>query len=107
MNRIAKAAIILSAAAGLALAESWSGKLIDANCKPDPDSQKSASASCAPTASTRVFAIQTADGKVYRLDSEGNSKAEAAIKKDPTKTDVTVSGSMQGQMVKVDSIDLH
>jgi hypothetical protein len=104
MNRIMKTAIFFVATAGLVLADSWSGKLIDATCKPDPNSQN---ASCAPTATTRVFAIQTADGKVYRLDNAGNAKAVETIKNDPTKTTVTVSGSLDGQMVKVDTLDLH
>jgi hypothetical protein len=103
-----KVGIIVLAAAALGLADSWSGKLIDANCKPDPNSSsKDSSPSCAPTPSTRVFAIQTADGKVFRLDNAGNTKAAAALKEDPTKTSVTVSGSLDGQMVKVDSIDLQ
>jgi hypothetical protein len=104
MNRITKSAMILFASAGLMLAESWSGKLIDANCKPDA---KDPSATCAPTQSTRVFAVQTADGKVYRLDNSGNAKAAEAVKNDPSKTNVTVSGSLDGQMVKVESIDLR
>jgi len=108
MNLITKVGIIALATAALGLAESWTGKLIDGNCKQDPNasSKESPSASCAPTASTKVFAIQTADGKVFRLDNAGNMKAAAALKNDPSKTSVTVSGSLDGQMVKVDSIDL-
>jgi hypothetical protein len=107
MNLITKVGIIALATAALGLAESWTGKLIDGNCKPEPNASKeSPSASCAPTASTKVFAIQTADGKVFRLDNAGNMKAAAALKNDPSKTSVTVSGSLDGQMVKVDSIDL-
>jgi hypothetical protein len=105
MKRIMKLGIIVLATAALGLAENWTGKLIDANCKPDPNS--SSQNSCAPTPSTKVFAIQTADGKVFRLDNAGNTKAAAALKQDPTKTGVTVSGSLDGQMVKVDSIDLQ
>jgi len=54
-----------------------------------------------------VFAIQTADGKVFRLDNPGNMKAAAALKEDPSKTNVTVSGSLDGQLVKVERIDLQ
>jgi hypothetical protein len=111
MNRIMKTATILFAGAGLMLADSFSGKLIDANCKPDPSAVGNAGGanSCAPTSSTKVFAIQTPDGKTYRLDNAGNAKAAEVVKKaDPSKgSDVTVSGSLDGQMVKVDSIDLH
>ena len=107
MNRLIKTGLFVCATAGLMLAESWSGKLVDANCKPDANSPNSAAATCAPTPETKVFGIQTPDGKVYRLDSAGNAKAADAVKSDPTKTTVKVSGSMDGQMVKVDSIDLQ
>ncbi len=107
MNRIFTIAAIAGISAGLALAESFSGKLIDANCKPSANPSADQSATCAPTPSTKVFAIQTPDGKVYRLDNSGNMKAAEKIKSDPTKTDATVNGSLEGQMVKVESIDLR
>ena len=55
------------------------------------------------------FAI-LADGKVYKLDSASNEKAQAAMKNGSFKADhdgdmhATVSGSLQGDTVKVDSI---
>jgi hypothetical protein len=109
MNRIKKSALVLFASAGFLLAESWTGTLIDANCKADsnPGNAKSDLPSpCAATASTKVFAIQTADGKLIRLDSAGNAKAAAAVKNNENKTTATVNGSMDGQMLKVESIDL-
>jgi len=109
MNQIMKVGIIALATSVLALAESWTGRLIDATCKQDPNtsSRDGSSASCAPTSTTKVFAIQTADGKVFRLDNPGNMKAAAALKEDPSKTNVTVSGSLDGQLVKVERIDLQ
>ncbi len=111
MKRFMQIALILCATATLGLAETWTGKLIDANCKTQASTpanpETGAASSCTPTASTKDFAIQTADGKVYKLDKSGNSKAAAARKSDPTKTEITVSGSLQGEMVKVDSLDLR
>jgi hypothetical protein len=111
MNRIMKGAVVLFASAGFLLAESWSGTLIDANCKPDPSAAGNAKGdlpnSCAATATTKVFAVQTPDGKTYRLDSAGNAKAAATMKSNDNKTSVTISGSMDGQMVKVESIDVN
>lgn len=111
MHRMTVIAAIAGLTAGFALADSWSGKLIDANCKSSNNSNSSRSnqdsATCAPTSATRVFAIQTPDGKVYRLDSSGNRKAEEMMKNDPNRTNVTVNGSLQGQTVKVDSLDLR
>lgn len=111
MKRLISIGVILFATAAMGLAESWTGKLIDANCEAQATSQANPgatpAASCTPTAATKDFAVQTADGKVYKLDKAGNSKAAAAMKNDPTKTDVMVSGSLNGQMLKVDSIDLR
>lgn len=113
MNRMFKGALILFASAGFMFAESWTGKLIDANCSAASNSSSNSSSSsklpesCTPTSSTKVFAIQTPDGKIYRLDSSGNSKAVEQVKSNPGKTDVTVSGSLNGQMVKVESIQLQ
>ncbi len=111
MKRFMQIALIVCATSTLGLAESWTGKLVDANCKNQASSpanpETAATASCAPTASTKDFAIQTADGKVYKLDRSGNSKAAAAMKSDPTKTDITVNGSLEGQTLKVDTLDLR
>jgi hypothetical protein len=111
MNRIAKGAIFLFASAGFLFAESWTGKLVDANCKAgegavgNPNSELPAS--CLISASTKSFAVQTPDGKIYKLDSAGNSKAEQVVKSNPGKNEITVTGSMNGQMLKVDSLDLR
>jgi hypothetical protein len=49
----------------------------------------------------------SADGKVYKLDDAGNKQALAAIKEDPSKQNITVSGSFDGQTVHVESLDVH
>jgi hypothetical protein len=54
-----------------------------------------------------VFGIETADGTVYKLDDVGNSKAFATLREDPSKTNVTVGGSLRGRTMYVDSIDLY
>lgn len=109
MKQVMKVGIIALATAALGLADDWTGRLIDGNCKTDAatSSKDSSPGSCAPTPSTKVFAIQTPDGKVMLLDSAGSAKAAAALKNDPTKTSVKVSGSFDGQTVKVDSINLQ
>jgi hypothetical protein len=111
MNRIIFIALLTS---GFALADSWSGQLIDAKCKQEAYQSDSHSATgCAPTTLTAVFAIQTPDGKVYKLDDVGNRKAATIVKDHPLRADdtlgltVTVSGSLDGEMMKVDSLDLN
>jgi 3-deoxy-D-arabino-heptulosonate 7-phosphate (DAHP) synthase len=114
MKTTAKLALALGAFAMMSYAESWTGKLIDSSChdrsQQNPaEAKKGADASCDASASTTSFAIQTSDGKVYKLDASGNAKASTALRgnadnKNPT---ATVSGTMEGQTVKVDSISVR
>jgi hypothetical protein len=117
MKTIAKLGFALSLFGALGYAETWNGKLVDAAChdksqnaQPPADTKQSATlASCAASASTTSFAIQTADGKIYNLDATGNSKAATALRGNPdNKAPIaTVSGSMEGQTVRVDSISVQ
>jgi len=115
MKTIAKLGFALGVFAALGYAETWNGKLVDVACSersqqpPSDAKQKSDLASCAASSSTTVFGIQTSDGKVFRLDASGNSKASTALKGNPANTTptATVSGSMDGNTVKVDSISVQ
>jgi len=115
MKTIAKLGLALGMFGAFAYAENWSGKLVDAACadrsqqNPADSKQSTDLTSCAATASTSSFAIQTADGKVYKLDAGGNAKASTALKGNPANKSpmASVSGSMDGQTVKVDSISIQ
>jgi len=115
MRTIAKLGLALGMFAAISYAEDYTGKLIDASChdqsqkNPADSKQNSDLASCAATASTTSFAIQTSDGKVYKLDASGNAKASTAMKGNPDNKNATatVSGTMSGQTVKVDSISVR
>ena len=74
---------------------------------------------CAPTSSTTGFAVEV-NGKILKLDSEGNKKAAEAFKaynsgaeraKEPnsqySQVTATVNGTMKGNQIKVDSIEVH
>jgi len=113
MKHIAKIGLIALATASLGLADSWSGQLVAARCTQEPNASKAQPLEgCAPTSQTTVFAIQTPDGKLYKLDDVGNRKAAAALKENPLRKDdplglsVTVSGTFDGQTLKVDSLDV-
>jgi hypothetical protein len=97
----------------LALAESWSGKLLDATCY---DQQKKV-AGCDVTSTTTAFALE-ASGTVYKLDADGNSKASTALKNradraaDPSKPEskqvmAKVQGTEKGGIIAVESIDVQ
>jgi hypothetical protein len=98
MKTIAKAVSVLCLGSLLCLAETWSGKVVDAACKdqaaaapapapaPAPEAQPSSPVAnaCEPTASTVAFGIELPDGKVLKLDSAGNTKAAEAMKNNAT-----------------------
>jgi hypothetical protein len=114
MKMIATTALFLSLAA-MSFAASWTGKLIDANCadrgnsapkaEPAQPAQPGAPSaqSCMPTQSTSSFALQTSDGKILKLDAAGNTKASAVARTDSA-GNVQVSGELEGETVKVESI---
>jgi hypothetical protein len=53
--------------------------------------------------------LQTSDGKVYKLDPAGNSKAATALRGNPDNKspEADVAGAMEGQILKVDSISVR
>jgi hypothetical protein len=97
----------------LALADSYSGKLLDATCY---DQQKKAAA-CDATSTTTAFALE-ASGTVYKLDAAGNAKAADALKSradratDPSKSQAKqvmakVDGTEKGGIITVEKIDVQ
>ena len=112
MRHVMKIAAIAGVFAGLACAETWNGRLLDATCI---DQQKSAA--CDPNENTVAFAINLA-GKIYRLDDAGNGKAVEALKgradrtKDPNvpnpaAVSAKVTGSIEGEVLKVETIEVQ
>ena len=112
MRRFVSTAALFGVFSIAALAESYSGKLLDSACY---DQQKKANA-CAATSTTASFAID-ASGTVYKLDSAGNTKASAALKNradrvDPSKPQskevmAKVDGTEKGGTITVTSIDVQ
>ena len=113
MRRILSLLAFSAMFSALALAGSWSGKLLDATCF---DQQKKA-AGCDATGTTTTFALAVAE-KVYKLDASGNSKASSALRNradrasDPSKAKTQevlakIDGTEQGGTIKVDSIEVQ
>lgn len=119
MKAVLKIATLLCVGSALCLADSWTGKLVDATCMDrqqsanqpnNPEQQAQLAATCAPRMSTTTFGIQLPNGQIYKLDTEGNAKAAEAFKTahhTDEPMEATVSGSLEGQTVKVESIDIH
>jgi hypothetical protein len=112
MHKLIRVLAIGGIFTALALAETWSGTLVDATCA----AGKKASSECTPTATTSSFALILADGKTAKLDAAGNSKAADALKnsadrsKNPQeKKAITakVTGSLSGDTIQVDTIDIQ
>jgi hypothetical protein len=113
MRRVMTICMLAAAFTGLALAESWSGRLVDSTCY---DQQKNVAA-CDPTSATTTFALSVSN-KIYKLDDAGNTKAMEAIKNradrstDPNKPPVTeVNAKVTGtkgtdEILKVEAIEV-
>src|ERR1044071_5910448 len=104
MTVFSKILISLSVVGSLSYAENLRGKLLDASCYDtshstmtstatgttqgsDRKSRENLARTCAPTASTTSFAFMNSKGMVYKLDSDGNTKAAAAFQNGSLKPD--------------------
>jgi hypothetical protein len=112
MRRLFTIATLAAISATLALAEDWSGKLLDISCL----DQKKAIETCQANGMTTAFALQVAD-KTYRLDDAGNQKAITSLKDradratDPAAAaapvNAKITGARDGDVLKVDSIEVQ
>lgn len=83
----------------------WTGSLTDASCK-----AADVAAKCDASESTKAFGITTDDGKFVKFDEAGNSKAMLALESRrgrPGEKKVTITGTMDGDTVKVEAIEVH
>lgn len=90
-----------------ALAESWSGTVIDVMCKGREPVDHTRQ--CAIGCSKSGFGVLTPDGRFIRFDDAGNAKSLAVLKASKKEKDlrVKVTGSRDGDVIKVDSIELE
>src|SRR3954463_728076 len=99
----------------VAFAADFSGKLVDATC--NDQKQQTKAASCDATSATTSFAVDV-NGKIYKLDAAGNSKATAAMKDradrsaDPAKSlsatyTAKVTGTEKEGTIAVESIEVQ
>ena len=114
MRRILTLCAFVALFSTLALAETWTGRLVDASCV----EQQKAATTCDPTSSTTTFAI-VVSGKAYKFDDAGNTKTMDALKgradrsSDPNKPpspqiSAKVTGSKDGDnTLKVEAIEVQ
>jgi hypothetical protein len=112
MRKIFTIAATAAIFATLALAENLTGNLLDTSCL---DEKKDVVA-CQANGTTIAFALQVAS-KTYRLDDAGNQKAMIALRSradrstDPTAApgpvNAKITGTRDGEILKVDSIEIQ
>ena len=113
-----KVMILLSITSTLCLAETWTGKLVDATCAEQGKNTSPSAASgqssknmnaCTPKEGTTSFAIRTRDGRIIKLDSTGNTSAADTFKANSKGNNgemvLTITGTMTGDTVQVDSVN--
>jgi len=114
IKTIGKLGLTLCLAATLSFGRTWSAKVIDASCydtrKAAHQTEGSTAKVCAPTASTTNFAIQTSTGKVYKVDSTGNSRLAGDIQSGALKKDhdgdihAMVTGKLKSGVLTLNSV---
>jgi hypothetical protein len=83
----------------------YTGTLVDATCKASNANDK-----CEVSEGTKAFGLIASDGKYYRFDNGGNSKAAAAVRQASEKSgalNASVAGTLNGEVLKVDSIQIR
>ncbi len=107
MKRIGMLLAAASLCACAALADTWSGTLVDVMCK-DKD-LAGHTTKCALGCAKSGFGVVTADGKFIKFDESGNAKTLAALKTTSKEKDlkVKVNGSLDGEMIRVQSVELQ
>jgi hypothetical protein len=97
----------LALSSAMALAESWTGTVVDVACK--NNDLASHTKDCAITCSRSGYGIVLADGKFIKFDERGNAKALAALKATSKEKDLKakVSGTLKDDVIQVDSIQIE
>lgn len=101
-----KLVVTFGLAAMTAFAGTWSGTVVDVMCKGKDVANHGKD--CALSCSKSGYGLVTSDGQFYKFDESGNAKALAALKKSTKDKDLkaTVSGTMDGDVIKVDGIKM-
>lgn len=92
-----------------AFAETWSGTIVDVMCKGKDLASHTSKCATMPGCSKSGFGVVLADGRFLKFDEAGNSmalkrlKAPAAKEKD---LKAKISGSLDGEVIKVESFEL-
>jgi len=100
--------LTLSLFSAAAFAETWTGTVVDVMCHGNDLANHTKKCALSPRCSSSGYGVVTADGKFVKFDESGNAKALAALKASDKEKDLkaTVTGTMDGDVIKVESIKL-
>ena len=98
---------ILAISGGAAMADSWTGSVVDVMCKGKDlaNHTKSCNVSCAAGG----YGLVLSDGKFVKFNETGNAKALAAIKATAKEKDLKakVTGTLDGEVINVTAIEIQ
>jgi hypothetical protein len=99
--------LLFAATPIVASAESFSGTVVDVMCR--GKDLASHTRDCALSCSKSGFALVTAEGKFLKFDESGNARALSELKKSSKEKDLKakVTGAVDGEVLKVESIELQ
>jgi hypothetical protein len=103
MKKIFATAILMSTAM---FAESWTGTIVDTNCK--TKDLASHTKQCVLGCAKSGLGIVLSDGKFVKFDEAGNAKALEVLKASSKDKDLKakVTGKLDGEVLKVDSVEM-
>jgi len=98
---------MLALCAPLALAESWTGTIVDVMCK--GRDLASHTRECALNCAKGGFGLVLPDGKFVKFDEAGNARAMQALRKSTKEKDlkVKVNGKLDGEVIAVESLEIQ
>ena len=104
MNKALFAFSLFSVAA---FAEQWSGTVVDVACK--GKDLAGHTRKCALSCSKSGYGLVTADGKFVKFNESGNAKTLGLLKKASKEKDLKakVTGSLTGEVIKVESVEIQ
>ncbi len=105
MKRMLAVCLVLAPCS--AMAETWSGTLVDVMCK--GKDLAGHTRECALTCAKSGFGVVLSDGRFLKFDETGNAKTLSALKAATKEKDLkaTVTGEKDGETIQVASLTLQ
>ena len=110
MRRLFALSALLAATSLVAAAGEWQGYIIDSTCVVRlRDKVAGHRTKCAIACFKSGYGLLTSEGNFVKFDETGNAKALEALRGTSKDQDLTakVTGTLQGEVIKVDSITIQ